>query len=211
MRAKSLSSKAVWFGVGFPSLLCLAILSGWLPRAATQANSSPETAIQDSGLTRRARARMVNQQIANRGVRDRRVLDALRKVPRHLFVPPSMQPYAYLDTPLVIGHGQTISQPYIVGFMSEALQLRRHERVLEIGTGSGYQAAVLALLVREVYSMEVVEPLGKSAAERLRRLGYANVSVRIGDGYQGWPEAAPFDAIIVTAAPGHVPQPLLDQ
>ncbi|HVA00888.1 MAG TPA: protein-L-isoaspartate(D-aspartate) O-methyltransferase [Terriglobia bacterium] len=211
MRAKCLFPKAVWFGGGFPSLLLLAIFQGWLPRAATQATPSTRTPIQDSSLARKARERMVEEQIAKRGVRDRRVLEALRKVPRHLFVPPEMQPHAYLDTPLAIGHGQTISQPYIVGFMSEALELRPQERVLEIGTGSGYQAAVLALLAREVYSMEIVEPLGKSASERLQRLGYENVQVRIGDGYQGWPEAAPFDAIIVTAAPGHIPQPLLDQ
>ncbi|MCL5005183.1 MAG: protein-L-isoaspartate(D-aspartate) O-methyltransferase [Acidobacteria bacterium] len=154
---------------------------------------------------------MVQEQIERRGVRDRRVLDALRAVPRHLFVPEEMQQYAYHDTPLPIGYGQTISQPYIVGFMSEALKLRPQDRVLEIGTGSGYQAAVLSLLVREVYTIEIVEPLGKSALERLHLLGYTNVKVRIGDGYQGWPEAAPFDAIIVTAAPGHIPQPLLDQ
>lgn len=154
---------------------------------------------------------MVERQIAGRGVRDQRVLDALRAVPRHLFVPSSMQPYAYMDSPLPIGYGQTIPQPYIVAFMSEALKLKPQDRVLEIGTGSGYQAAVLSLLVKSVYSIEIVEPLGKEASKRLQRLGYTNVKVRIGDGYRGWPEAAPFQAIIVTAAPGHIPQPLLDQ
>lgn len=154
---------------------------------------------------------MVQQQIAGRGVRDRRVLDALRAVPRHLFVPSLMQPYAYLDSPLPIGYGQTISQPYIVAFMSEALKLKPQDHLLEIGTGSGYQAAVLSLLVESVYTIEIVEPLGKEASKRLQRLGYTNVKVRIGDGYRGWPEAAPFQAIIVTAAPGHIPQPLLDQ
>lgn len=160
---------------------------------------------------RQTRESMVRQQIEARGVRDERVLKALRKVPRHLFVPTAMQPFAYRDSPLPIGQGQTISQPYIVAFMTEALALKPKDRVLEVGTGSGYQAAVLSLLVKEVYSIEIVEPLATVAAERLRRLGYTNVQVRTGDGYQGWHDAAPFDAIIVTAAPDHVPQPLLDQ
>jgi protein-L-isoaspartate(D-aspartate) O-methyltransferase len=209
MRTKGLFKKAIWFGLALLLFLFPATLSGLLLHAETPA--SPRPAIQESSAQRNARERMVMEQIAWRGVRDRRVLDALRKVPRHLFVPPVMQPYAYQDTPLPIGHGQTISQPYIVGFMSEALKLKAQDRVLEIGTGSGYQAAVLSLLVQEVYSIEIVEPLGKSASARLQSLGYTNVKVRIGDGYRGWPEAAPFDAIIVTAAPGHTPQPLLDQ
>jgi len=165
----------------------------------------------DSEQQRQARQRMVEVQIAARGVRDKRVLAAMQNIPRHLFVPAQMLPYAYADEPLPIGHGQTISQPYIVAFMSEALELKPHERVLEIGTGSGYQAAVLAELAREVYSIEIVEPLGKEAAERLKRLGYSNVKLRIGDGYRGWPEAAPFDAIMVTAAPDHVPPALVGQ
>ncbi len=172
---------------------------------------STVTATQEADAQRKARDQMVQQQIAARGVRDKRVLKAMREVPRHLFVPPDMQPYAYLDRPLPIGYEQTISQPYIVGFMTEALKLRPKDRVLEVGTGSGYQAAVLSVLVNQVYSIEIIEPLAKEAAERLRRLGYSNVQVRPGDGYRGWPEAAPFDAIIVTAAPDHVPQPLLDQ
>jgi protein-L-isoaspartate(D-aspartate) O-methyltransferase len=179
---------------GFPSLATV----------AAQASA-------DSEEQREARRRMVEEQIAARGVRDTRVLAAVRKIPRHLFVPPQMQPYAYADEPLPIGYGQTISQPYIVAFMSEALELKPQDRVLEIGTGSGYQAAVLAELTREVYSIEIVEPLGKEAAERLKRLGYTNVKLRIGDGYRGWPEAAPFDAIMVTAAPGHVPPALVEQ
>jgi len=154
---------------------------------------------------------MVREQIANRGVRDARVLAAMRKVPRHLFVPSEMQSAAYSDTPLPIGHRQTISQPYIVAFMSEAMELKPQDRVLEIGTGSGYQAAILAELVREVYSIEIVEPLGKEVAARLKDLGYERVKLRIGDGYRGWPEAAPFDAIIVTAAPDHVPPALVEQ
>ena len=211
MRAKGLLRKVGWFGLALPLSLFPAIFHGSFLRAEAPASSSFQIALQESPAQRKARARMVEQQIAGRGVRDRRVLDALRTVPRHLFLPPEMQPYAYMDTPVPIGYGQTISQPYIVGFMSEALTLSPQDRVLEIGTGSGYQAAVLSLLVQDVYSIEIVEPLGKNASERLQRLGYANVKVRIGDGYQGWPEAAPFDAIIVTAAPGHIPQPLLDQ
>ena len=168
-------------------------------------------ATQPKDTYQRAREAMVQQQIVARGVRDQQVLDAMRKVPRHLFVPLSMQPYAYSDSPLPIGYEQTISQPYIVAFMTEALGLKAGGRVLEVGTGSGYQAAVLSLLVHEVYSIEIVEPLATEAAERLKRLGYGNVTVRAGDGYRGWPDAAPFDAIIVTAAPDHIPQPLLDQ
>jgi len=139
------------------------------------------------------------------------VLEALRKVPRHLFVPQQFESQAYADEPLPIGHGQSISQPYVVAFMSKELELKPEDKVLEIGTGSGYQAAVLAELAKEVYSIEIVEPLAREARERLERLGYTNVRVRVGDGYRGWPEAAPFDAIIVTAAPDHVPPVLLDQ
>jgi len=157
------------------------------------------------------RLRMVESQIAARGVKDPLVLEAMRKVPRHLFVPDNLQDSAYDDSPLPIGHGQTISQPYIVAFMTECLGLKGGERVLEVGTGSGYQAAVLAEIVGSVYSIEIVGALAAEAKERLKRLGYRNVSVRQGDGYRGWPDKAPFDAIIVTAAPDHVPQPLVDQ
>ena len=136
---------------------------------------------------------------------------ALAEVPRHHFVPEAALPYAYENRPLPIGHGQTISQPYIVALMTQLLRPTREQRVLEIGTGSGYQAAVLATLVKDVYSIEIVEPLGIEARQRLAKLGYANVQVRIGDGYAGWPEAAPFDAIMVTAGAEEVPQPLLDQ
>ena len=158
-----------------------------------------------------AREAMVRQQIEARGVRDARVLAALRRVPRQRFVPARLEPQAYSDRPLEIGWGQTISQPYVVAFMTEALELSGDERVLEIGTGSGYQAAVLAECAREVWSIEIVEPLALRARETLRATGYGRVHLRIGDGYAGWPEAAPFDAIVVTAAPDHVPQPLLDQ
>lgn len=157
------------------------------------------------------RERMVREQIAGRGVRDPRVLAALSRVPRHELVPEDVRAQAYEDRPLPIGHGQTISQPYVVAYMTEQLRLSGDERVLEVGTGSGYQAAVLAELAREVFSIEIVEPLGERARADLARLGYRNVKIKIGDGYRGWPEHSPFDAIIVTAAPGHVPQPLIDQ
>jgi len=166
----------------------------------------------DDNLARQREA-MVAQQLRSSGrdIRDERVLRAMSTVPRHEFVPASLRAHAYDDGPLPIGHGQTISQPFIVAFMTEKLQPKPVDRVLEIGTGSGYQAAVLAGLVKEVYTIEIVEPLGKQAETTLRRLGYSNVHVRIGDGYQGWPEVAPFDAIIVTCAPDHVPERLVDQ
>ncbi|MGZ5512883.1 MAG: protein-L-isoaspartate(D-aspartate) O-methyltransferase [Chthoniobacterales bacterium] len=157
------------------------------------------------------RERMVKEQIIGRGVTDARVLAAMRKVAREEFVPLNVRAESYSDGPLPIGYDQTISQPYIVAFMTEQLRPQRTDRVLEIGTGSGYQAAVLAELVAEVYSIEIVESLGKSAEATLQRLGYKNVHVKIGDGYKGWPEAAPFDAIIVTCAADHVPQPLVAQ
>jgi protein-L-isoaspartate(D-aspartate) O-methyltransferase len=158
-----------------------------------------------------ARESMVREQIAARGVRDPRVIEAMRQVPRHLFVPADVRAQAYADHPLPIGERQTISQPYIVGFMSELLQVKPGQRVLEIGTGSGYQAAVLAELGADVYTIEIVEKLAATARTVLERLGYVKVRVRAGDGYQGWPDAAPFDRIIVTAAPPQVPQPLIDQ
>jgi len=157
------------------------------------------------------REEMVRLQIERRGVRNPAVLRAMREVPRHLFVPEPMRRSAYEDHPLPIGHGQTISQPYIVAAMTEMLDPKPGHRVLEIGTGSGYQAAVLARLVSHVYTIEIVEPLGKQAQERLAALGYRNVTVRISDGYEGWPEEAPFDRIILTAAPPEVPQKLIDQ
>jgi protein-L-isoaspartate(D-aspartate) O-methyltransferase len=157
------------------------------------------------------RARMVETQIVARGVRDPRVLAAMREVPRHLFVPPSESSDAYKDIPLPIGGNQTISQPYIVALMTELADISPEEKVLEIGTGSGYQSAVLARLAREVYSIEIVPELARESAERLKKMGYNGITVREGDGYRGWPEHAPFDAIIVTAAPDRIPQPLLDQ
>lgn len=158
-----------------------------------------------------ARKRMVHEQLLNRDITNARVLAVMGKVPRHEFVPEDHRSHAYEDGPLPIGHGQTISQPYIVAFMTERLEPKPTDRVLEIGTGSGYQAAVLSLLVAEVYTIEILEALADRARADLKRLGYTNVNVRAGDGYKGWPEAAPFDAIIVTCAPEKVPQPLVDQ
>ena len=157
------------------------------------------------------RERMVETQIRARGVVDPLVLDAMRRVQRHRFVPERDRDFAYGDHPIDIGFGQTISQPYIVAFMTEALRLGPESRVLEIGTGSASQTAVLAQIAREVYSIEVVPPHAARAQQLLADLGYANVHVRLGDGYLGWPEAAPFDGIIVTAAPDHVPAPLVEQ
>ena len=159
----------------------------------------------------KAREQMVEKQIKARGVRDRRVLEAMRKVPRHRFVKKEYWPEAYADEPLPIGYGQTISQPYIVAYMTEQLQLKGDEKVLEIGTGSGYQAAILAELAKDVYTIEIIPELAHHADSVLQSLGYQNVHVRVGDGYLGWPEAAPFDAIIVTAAPEQIPSPLLEQ
>ena len=158
---------------------------------------------------RKPREAMVRQQL--RDVSDPRVLDALRTIPRHLFVPPEQQAQAYDDHPLPIGSGQTISQPYIVAKMTELLRLKKDDRVFELGTGSGYQAAVLSRLVKEVYTVEIFDELGQSARQRLKRLGYSNVEVKVGDAYYGWPEKAPFDAIIVTAAANHIPPPLIQQ
>lgn len=194
-----------------PWLASLALLSGLCaaPIEATAGGASE----MDHESYAAARTRMVEQQLLSdwRAIRDRAVLQAMATVPRHEFVPAELRPYAYDDRPLPIGYSQTISQPYVVAFMTEQLAPKMTDRVLEIGTGSGYQAAILSALVKEVYSIEIVEPLARRAGNDLARLGYGNVRLRHGDGYQGWPEAAPFDAIIVTCAPDHVPQPLLDQ
>ena len=157
------------------------------------------------------REKMVETQIKARGVKDPRVLSAMLKVERHLFVPKELQTSAYTDQPLTIGEGQTISQPYIVALMTELLELKGEEKVLEIGTGSGYQAAILAELAKEVYTIEIIEALATSAKKVLLQIGYQNIMAKTGDGYLGWPEVSPFDAIIVTAAPDHIPEPLLEQ
>ncbi len=160
---------------------------------------------------RDARLRMVSEYIEREGVKNPRVLASMRSVPRHEFMPLSQRPYAYHDAALAIGFKQTISPPFIVAYMTEAIDPQPEDSVLEIGTGSGYQAAVLSSLVKSVYSIEIVEQLGKQAAERLKRLDYDNVLTKVGDGYLGWPEHAPFDKIIVTCSPENVPQPLIDQ
>jgi protein-L-isoaspartate(D-aspartate) O-methyltransferase len=181
------------------------------PVLAATTLSCAEPALQDDAALQRSRERMVVDQIQSRGVRDPRVLQAMRSVPRHLFVPRALVADAYADHPLPIGNEQTISQPYIVAFMTEALGLQGGEKVLEIGTGSAYQAAVLSGIVKSVFTIEIVEPLAAQAKERLARLGYANVHARAGDGYAGWPEEAPFDAIMVTAAAPRIPEPLKEQ
>lgn len=165
----------------------------------------------DEEKLRARREEMVTRQIEARGVKDPRVLDAMRAVPRHRFVPASQASRAYDDNPLPIGWDQTISQPYIVALMTELLELAPGDKVLEIGTGSGYQAAVLAELADSVFSIEIVPELAEFARENLAAAGYRNANVRAGDGYRGWPEAAPFPAIIVTAAPDHIPEPLIEQ
>ncbi|UCC38483.1 MAG: protein-L-isoaspartate(D-aspartate) O-methyltransferase [Candidatus Aminicenantes bacterium] len=157
------------------------------------------------------RERMVASQIEDRGVKDRKVLGAMRNVARHMFVPENMESYAYQDEPLPIGQGQTISQPYIVAYMTEVLQLKGDERVLEVGTGSGYQAAILAKIVKEVFTVEIIEELSIQAQKVLEKLGYENIHFKISDGTQGWKEYAPYDAIMVTAAPAKVPKALQEQ
>ncbi len=182
-------------------LVLLAVLLLNLPHCSKQGGASMQE----------LRNQMVSMQIESRGVKEQRVLTAMRIVPRDKFVPGQLTRSAYDDNPLAIGHGQTISQPYIVALMGELCKLDGTEKVLEIGTGSGYQAAVLSVLAKEVYSIEIVEPLGKSAIKRLKDLGYNNVTVKIGDGYKGWKEHAPFDVIILTASPPKIPQALIDQ
>lgn len=184
--------------------LTLALAAG-----AAVAAASVLVAAQDPWAARRER--MVEGQVAARGVRDSATLAALRSVPRHAFVPDRYTQAAYDDRPLPIGLGQTISQPYIVGYMTERLRPEASDRVLEVGTGSGYQAAVLAAIVDSVYTIEIFGELARAAEARLDRLGYDNVRVRHGDGYHGWPQAAPFDAVIVTAAAGHIPPALVEQ
>jgi len=187
------------------ALLWVVLLASW--RGVFCESGAADTNFAES------RRQMVEEQLAGpyRGITNTRVLAAMGKVLRHELVPVAQRAQAYADRPLPIGHGQTISQPYIVAFMTERLEPKPTDKVLEIGTGSGYQAAVLAELVAKVYTIEIVEPLARRADADLKRLGYSNVMVRAGDGYKGWPDAAPFDAVIVTCAPDHVPQPLVDQ
>ena len=202
MKIASTSSKT-WKRVVREAFLCftgIGVLFSW---SGIITASQPDEA--------RLREKMVQQQIVERAVRDQRVLQAMRDVPRHLFVPPAARREAYADKPLAIGQGQMISQPYIVALMTELLRPEPDDVVLEVGTGSGYQAAVLSQLVRQVYTIEILPALAEGAAHRLRELGFENVTVKAGDGYLGWPEQAPFDGIIVTAAPPEIPGELLSQ
>ena len=188
-------------------------MAGWLTGLAGRGTAAVSPVAVGADPYTLARQRMVAEQLVGpgRGITNARVLEVMGRVPRHEFVPERLRNDAYTDRPLPIGEGQTISQPFIVAFMTEQLEPKPTDRVLEVGTGSGYQAAVLAGMVAQVYSIEIIDDLARRAAADLNRLGYTNVQVRAGDGYQGWAEAAPFDAVIVTCAPEHVPQPLVDQ
>jgi protein-L-isoaspartate(D-aspartate) O-methyltransferase len=201
VRAKGLLGFAVniWFAAAIQAQKPTTLPQQWFTSKSTD------------GTFATSAGAMVERQLRPRGIDDPRTLQAMAKVAREKFIPKELQARAYEDRPLPIGYGQTISQPFIVAFMTQELKPKPTDRVLEIGTGSGYQAAVLAELVAEVYTIEIVKPLAQSAEVRLRELGYKNVHVKAGDGYKGWPEHAPFDAIIVTAAPDHVPQPLVEQ
>ena len=193
------------------ALAVLALLAGGLLLVSPGPRGPAATLTVKSDDRLEERMDMVKYQIRDRGVTDERVLRAMEHVLRHEFVPSNYVDQAYADHPLPIGHGQTISQPYIVALMTELLELKETDRVLEIGAGSGYQAAILSEIVAEVYTVEIVEPLATDAKERLERLGYKNVHVLYADGYYGWEEHAPYDAIIVTCAPDHIPQPLVQQ
>jgi protein-L-isoaspartate(D-aspartate) O-methyltransferase len=171
----------------------------------------PSATTQALDKTARPRYRMVQRHLVERGIKDRRVLDAFRTVPRHLFLAPNTQRLAYDDESIPIGEGQTITPPYDVAFMTEVLEPKSSDRVFEVGTGSGYQSAILSRIVKDVYSVEIHAPLSKRAAEVHKKLGYTNIHTRVGDGYEGWPEAAPFDKVIVTCAPQKVPPPLFEQ
>lgn len=190
-------------------LLFWVVLLSWLPACA--ASLQPGNAPPPVSSSDRQRQYMIQHQIRGRGIRDEALLQAMSTVPRHLFVNPAQAHLAYEDYPLPIGHNQTISQPYIVAYMTEAAQISPQDKVLEIGTGSGYQAAILGELAKEVYTVEIQPELASRASQTLKKLGYTNVFVREGDGYQGWAEHAPYDAILVTAAPERVPQPLIEQ
>ncbi len=197
---KRLFREKVWI------ISALLVFFGWFFLQSTSAESW-----YDPPRMQKKRAQMVKKQIEARGIKDPAVLKAMREIPRHLFVPKSLTNRAYEDNPLPIGEGQTISQPYIVALMTESLHLRGNEKVLEIGTGSGYQAAVLSRIVKEVYTIEIKPPLYRKAKERLKELGFENIKTKLADGYFGWKEYAPFDCIMITAAVNHIPPPLLAQ
>lgn len=190
--------------------LCFALLQVLIGASSCNGDRAADSPLIDPNREIE-RGLMVDESIIPRGITNEAVLAAMRHVPRHRFVPSKYAAFAYMDGPLPIGHNQTISQPSLVAKMTEALALKKTDKVLEVGTGSGYQAAILAELADKVLTVEILEPLARQAERTLTELGYHNVRVRVGDGYQGWPEEAPFDAIIVTAAPDHVPPPLLNQ
>jgi protein-L-isoaspartate(D-aspartate) O-methyltransferase len=213
LRGKKFVKISNWVLVSLGAIVVIAcaILLLWNKNKVLAMGCTESVLDEDEDTFARQRKRMVEEQIAYRGVKDKRVLEAMESVPRHLFVPEEVRSYSYYDQPVPIGFGQTISQPYIVAFMTELLKVGSSDVVLEVGTGSGYQAAILARLAKQVYTIEIIEDLGKEAQKRLEILGYNNVEVMIGDGYKGWPEHAPFDAIVVTAAAEHIPQPLIEQ
>jgi protein-L-isoaspartate(D-aspartate) O-methyltransferase len=200
-----------------PILICILILGLFSQSGCAFPKNSQQVSLSETQLSRTANAfseqrqQMLSQQIKARGIKNKAVIEAISKVPRHLFVAPSLVNWAYADSPLPIDYGQTISQPYIVAYMTEMAEIGPKDKVLEIGTGSGYQAAVLSELAQEVYSIEIIPELGQKAAQTLKKLGYNHVHIRIGDGYEGWPEHAPYDSILVTAAPEQIPPALVDQ
>lgn len=196
----------MWNAAVMPRILA----AGLLAAASSLLLAQDKTPFSEEQFLRQ-REEMVRFHLEGRDIRDRRVLEAMKKVLRHRFVPAALRPYAYADSPLPIGEGQTISQPYIVALMTQVAEPRSHHRALEVGTGSGYQAAVLAEVAKEVYTIEIVPSLAQRASQLLQELGYKNVHVRPGDGYRGWPEKAPFDMILVTAAAERIPEPLLEQ
>ena len=206
-------ARHLWIGLSLVLAIAGLACSGSASRPQDGARDGPDGPGGNDERKRRVaeRARMVDQQLRVRDIRSARVLEAMLAVPRHLFVPEPERADAYSDTPLPIGYGQTISQPYIVAFMTQALDIAPEHRVLEIGTGSGYQAAVLGTLAKDVYTIEIVPPLAERARETLSALGYRNVQIRTGNGYLGWPEHAPYDRIMVTAAPEEIPAALVQQ
>ncbi|MFH1729442.1 MAG: protein-L-isoaspartate(D-aspartate) O-methyltransferase [Pseudomonadota bacterium] len=196
------------FIVSFSIILAFSLILSTCTKKNNKQTSNDDAKVSELDKKKKI---MIERQLKSRGIKDEKVLKAMEKVPRHFFVADDMKNLAYSDSPLPIGFDQTISQPYVVAFMTEAAQVKENDIVLEIGTGSGYQAAVLSELAKEVYTIEILEGLGKQAKQTLNELNYKNVHVRVGDGYKGWPEKAPFDVILVTAAPDHIPQPLIEQ
>ncbi len=210
MNRKCMNTSFIIFITSFAAIVITLVILLMFNKSTISAMGGVDR-VTDEDAFARQRKQMVEEQISRRGIIDKGILEAMEAVPRHLFIPEENRAYSYYDQPVPIGFGQTISQPYIVAFMTELLNAGKEDVVLEVGTGSGYQAAILARLVKQVYTIEIVEELGKEASKRLKEMGYDNVEVKIGDGYKGWSEHAPFGAIIVTAAAEHIPQPLIDQ